>query len=149
MLDVDHGVDVPPSDRNFDGGTREAVRSSAASLSAPVAPPIAAVTDALFSALSNRVTTLEGRVDQLDFRIDELDRSMSGGVPAAMAFGGTMVVPDSTFSISLNASTYQGEQGFSGAITARAGERIYVSAGIAGSTVGDTTGGRVGVSFGF
>jgi hypothetical protein len=66
-----------------------------------------------------------------------------------MAFGGTMVVPDSTFSVSLNASTFQDQQGFSGAIVARAGERVYISAGVAGSTAKNTTGGRVGVAFGF
>ncbi|MXO86767.1 hypothetical protein GRI38_12100, partial [Altererythrobacter aurantiacus] len=103
---------------------------------------IAEISDAQFNALSDRVTGL-------DFRLDELDESTSGGIAAAMAFGGTMIVPDSSISVSLNASTYGGEQGFAGTVSARVAPRIYVSGGIAGSTASDTTGGRVGVAFGF
>jgi hypothetical protein len=132
-----------------DAGTRPAIRSASASLGPVAAPPLAAVTDAQFSALSGRVATLEGRVDAMEFELGRLDTAQRGGIAAAMAFGGTMVVPDSTISFSLNASTYQGEQGFSGAVTARVGERVYISGGVAGSTAKNTTGGRVGVAFGF
>ena len=66
-----------------------------------------------------------------------------------MAMGGTMIVPDSNVSLSLNASTYRGEQGFSGSFAARLAQRVYVSASVAGSTARDSTGGRVGVAFGF
>jgi hypothetical protein len=64
------------------------------------------------------------------------------------SLGGTMVVPDSAISINLNAATYRGEQGFSGTIAARVAPRIYVSAGVAGSTAKKSTGGRVGIAFG-
>ncbi len=117
---------------------------------------IAAVTDAQFDALNGevaqlagRVSLLGGRVDALEFGLDELATQTSGGIAASMAFGGTMVVPDSTFSMSLNAATYNGQQGFSGSLTARLSEKVYVSGGIAGSTARNTTGGRVGVAFGF
>ncbi|MEW4449857.1 YadA-like family protein, partial [Qipengyuania sp. JC766] len=142
-------VAEPPASSGNATGTRTLARSNDTGLALPGAPPIAAVTDAQFDALSGRVATLEGRVDQLDFQLQELDEFTRGGIAAAMAFGGTMIVPDSNVSVSLNASTFGGEQGFSGAVSARISPRIYVSAGVAGSTADDTTGGRVGVAFGF
>src|SRR3546814_17255950 len=76
-------------------------------------------------------------------------RQANGGSATAMAMGGTMIVPDSTVSVSFNLATYRGEQGFSGAAVLRLTPRVYVSGGIAGSTVKGSTGGRVGVAFGF
>ncbi len=108
-----------------------------------------AITDAQFQSLSNSVSALDARVTGLAFDLAELDTRSRGGIAAAMAMGGTMVVPDSTFSVSANISTYRGEQGFSGSIAARVSERIYISASVAGSTADDSTGGRVGVAFGF
>jgi hypothetical protein len=67
---------------------------------------------------------------------------------SAMALGGTMVVPDSNVSITFNAATYRGEQGFSGSAVARLAARIFLSGGIAGATAKGSTGGRVGVAFG-
>ncbi|NNC59699.1 MAG: hypothetical protein HKO05_06880, partial [Erythrobacter sp.] len=110
---------------------------------------IAAVTDAQFNALTGRVSGLENGLAQTNFRLEELDESTTGGIAAAMAFGGTMIVPDSDVSVSVNASTYQGEQGFAGTVTARLAPKVYVSAGVAGSTANNSTGGRVGVAFGF
>ena len=109
---------------------------------------LAAVSDAQFSALETQVGLLGGRVDTLSFRLDDLDQSTRGGIAAAMAMGGMMVVPDSDVSVSLNASTYRGEQGFAGGITARIAPRIYVAGAVTGSTTRNSTGGRVGVSFG-
>jgi trimeric autotransporter adhesin len=60
-----------------------------------------------------------------------------------------MVVPDSTVSVSFNASTYRGEQGFAGGVTARVAPRVYVSGSVAGSTAKNSTGARAGVAFGF
>ena len=60
-----------------------------------------------------------------------------------------MIVPDSNISVSLNASTYRGEQGFAGGITARVAPKVYVSGSLTGSTAKNSTGGRVGVAFGF
>ena len=61
-----------------------------------------------------------------------------------------MVVPDSTISVTLNAATYRGEQGFAGGVTARLSERVYASVAVAGSTGAQSdTSGRVGVAFGF
>ncbi|OBX19896.1 hypothetical protein A9995_04925 [Erythrobacter sp. QSSC1-22B] len=59
-----------------------------------------------------------------------------------------MIVPDSTASVSMNASTYRGEQGFAGTVTARVAPKLYLSEGFAGSTARDSTGGRVGLAFG-
>jgi len=66
-----------------------------------------------------------------------------------MAMGGTVMPPDANFAISFNLATYRGEQGFSASAVARASDHVYISGGIAGSTVRGSTGGRVGVTFGF
>ncbi len=80
---------------------------------------VAQVSTAQFDALS-------GRVNALDFRLEELDESTRGGIAAAMAFGGTMIVPDSKVLVSLNASTHQGERGFA-AFPSEAGKTSYAS----------------------
>lgn len=110
---------------------------------------IAAVTDQQFAALDGRVNALQSGLSDMSFRLDSLDESTSGGIAAAMALGGTMIVPDSNISVTLNGSTYRGEQGFAGSVAARVADRVYISGGIAGSTAKNSTGGRVGVAFGF
>ncbi|MEM6267440.1 MAG: YadA-like family protein, partial [Pseudomonadota bacterium] len=110
---------------------------------------LAQVTEGQFNQLEGTVLALDGRVSGVEFALEDLDQRTSGGIAAAMALGGQMVVPDSSVSFSLNASTYQGEQGFAGSVAARVAERVYISAGIAGSSAPDSTGGRVGVAFGF
>ncbi|MDG2004356.1 MAG: YadA-like family protein, partial [Novosphingobium sp.] len=61
---------------------------------------------------------------------------------------GVGIVPGKAISISMNASTYRGEQGFAGSIAGRVTDSLYVTAGVAGATRGSTTG-RVGMMFGF
>lgn len=100
-------------------------------------------------ALDSGLTQLSGRVDLLELANDRSFDRVNGGIAAAMALGGTMVVPDSDVSVSFNLATYRGEQGFSGAVVVRAAPRVYVNGGFAGSTVKGSTGGRVGVAFGF
>lgn len=100
-------------------------------------------------ALDSKLGVLNDRVDALSLGNDRRFREATGGIVTAMAMGGTMIVPDSTVSVSFNLATYQGEQGFSGAAVVRLTPRVYVSGGFAGSTVKGTTGGRVGVAFGF
>lgn len=107
------------------------------------------VTDAQFGQLESSILALEGRVSGLEFQLQEVDERLTGGIAASMALGGQMVVPDSTVSFSLNASTYHSEQGFAGSLSARVAEKVYISAGLAGSTAPDSTGGRIGVAFGF
>ncbi len=55
---------------------------------------------------------------------------------------GAMIVPENTFSVSFNASTYRGEQGFTGSVTVRLGEKVYVNGGVTGSTARNSTSGR-------
>ena len=100
-------------------------------------------------ALDTNVAALNSRIDALSLGNDRRFREATGGIVTAMAMGGTMIVPDSNVSVSFNLATYQGEQGFSGAAVVRLTPRVYVSGGFAGSTVKGTTGGRVGVAFGF
>jgi hypothetical protein len=107
---------------------------------------------ATLGGLPNRVNLLEQQTAALDARTVVLERhavQANGGIATAMAMGGTMIVPDSDVSVSFNLATYRGEQGFSGAAVVRLAPRVYVSGGIAGSTVKGSTGGRVGVAFGF
>lgn len=75
-------------------------------------------------------------------------RRANGGIAAAVALGGTMIVPDSTISVSFNLATYRGEQGFSGAVVAQLAPKIYAQVGVAGSSVRGSTTGRVGIAFG-
>ena len=142
-------VDVVTIDANGTLGRQRAASVAAVENVRMGMDHIAAVSDAQFSALGARVGALESQMANIGFRLEETDEMARGGIAAAMAFGGTMIVPDSTVSVSLNASTFQGEQGFAGTVAARVAERVYLSGGVTGSTVGDTTGGRVGVAFGF
>lgn len=73
-------------------------------------------------------------------------RQTNGGVAAAMAMGGTIMPGDATLAVSFNLATYRGEQGFSTAVTAKAGDHVYISAGFSGSTVKGSAGGRVGMT---
>lgn len=109
--------------------------------------------DVLNTTQNSRLAALEalstGRIDALEGRVDRIDRMANGGIAAAMAMGGTMVVPDANVSMSFNIATYRGQQGFSGAIVGRVAPKVYINAGVAGSTVKKSTGGRVGVTFGW
>ena len=66
-----------------------------------------------------------------------------------MALGGTLIPPNAEFAVSFNLATYRGEQGFSGSAVARVTDNVWISGGVAGSTVQGSTGGRVGVTFGW
>ena len=64
------------------------------------------------------LATVPGRVSALEGRTSSLERGQRqsiGGIAAAMALGGTIMPPNSTFAVSFNLSTYRGEQGFSAA----------------------------------
>ena len=109
-----------------------------------------------FNALGTRVGAIEGQiltlsagVDQLRSGLSLLQRQSNGGTAAAMALGGTVMPADLDFSLSFNLATYRGEQGFSAAAVAKVRETVWVSGGLAGSTVKGSTGGRVGVTFGW
>ncbi|HEY0595801.1 MAG TPA: hypothetical protein VGD20_08315, partial [Sphingopyxis sp.] len=102
-----------------------------------------------FAAIDGRLMQVDTRIDVLSESTDRRFRHANGGIAAAMALGGTMIVPDSTVSLSFNLATYRGEQGFSGTVAVRAAPRVYFSGGFAGSTVKGSTGGRVGMAIGF
>jgi autotransporter adhesin len=100
---------------------------------------------AAIEGLGGRTGALEGQVTALNQGL----RGANGGIAAAMAMGGTVMPPGSSFAMSFNLATYRGEQGFSGSAVARVSEAVWVSGGVAGSTVRGSTGGRVGVTFGW
>jgi len=100
---------------------------------------------------SNQISTLQGQVGSLQTSVNGLRRNIreaNAGIAAAVALGGTMIVPDSAVSVSFNLATYRGQQGFSGSLVGRLNQRIYVNAGVAASTMRGSTTGRVGISFG-
>lgn len=102
-----------------------------------------------FAAVDSQLSQLDARVDTLSASSDRRFHNANGGIAAAMALGGTMIVPDSMVSVNFNLATYRGEQGFSGAVVVRTSPRVYLSGAFAGSTVKGSTGGRVGIAFGF
>jgi hypothetical protein len=107
--------------------------------------------EAVNTSQSNHISTLQDQVGGLQTSVSGLRRNIqqaNGGIAAAVALGGTMVVPDSNVSLSFNLATYRGQQGFSGAVVGRVAPKIYINAGVGGSTVRRSTAGRVGISFG-
>ena len=100
------------------------------------------------TGLGGRVGALEAGVTQLHIDLRTYNRQATGGIAAALALGGATIVPDSKLSVSFNLSTYRGQQGFSGSVIGRVSDKVYISGGIAGSTVKKSTGGRVGITFG-
>jgi trimeric autotransporter adhesin len=105
--------------------------------------------EALNLNASNSIAGLQNGLNSLEDQLTLNNRQNNGGIAAAMALGGAVIVPDSNVSMSFNLSTYRGQQGFSGSVIGRVSEKVYVSGGFAGSTVKGSTGGRVGVTFGF
>jgi hypothetical protein len=100
---------------------------------------------------SNQISTLQDQVGGLQTSVNGLRRNIreaNAGIAAAVALGGTMIVPDSAVSMSFNLATYRGQQGFSGSLVGRLSQRIYVNAGVGASTMRGSTTGRVGISFG-
>jgi trimeric autotransporter adhesin len=118
-----------------------------------------AQSSAALSQLGSQVQSLQSGQALIDDNVAALQtgqvalgrglRQANGGIAAAMAMGGTMIVPDSNISLNFNLATYRGQQGFSGAVAARVTPKVYISGGFAGSTVKGSTGARVGVAFGF
>ncbi len=96
-----------------------------------------------------RLTSLETSVGGLNTTIDLNRRQANGGIAAAMAMGGAVIVPDSNVSVNFNLATYRGELGFSGSVAGRVAPKVYITAGFTGSTVKGSTGARVGMAFGF
>jgi trimeric autotransporter adhesin len=73
-------------------------------------------------------------------------RQSEAGIAAAMAMGGTVMPSDAKFAMSFNLAAYRGQQGFSGSAVVRASRNVYFQAGVAGSSVKGSTGGRAGVT---
>lgn len=107
---------------------------------------------AQITTLQDQVRGIQGDVAGLRQDIGGLRqdiRRANAGIAAAVALGGTMVVPDSKVSVSFNLATYRGQQGYSAALVGQLAPRIYANVGVAGSTVRGSSTGRVGIAFGF
>ena len=96
-----------------------------------------------------RLDILEAGLGALNNSVNEVDRNANGGIAAAVALGGSFLPPDANFSINFNLATYRGEQGFAGSLVGRVSEEVYITGGIAGSTVRGSTTGRVGIAIGW
>lgn len=113
------------------------------------AGPIAAVTDAQFSALSGRVDTLESGLAMTNMRLEDLDQRMSGGIAAATALGSAIMLPGQRFTFGGNVATYNGEQGYAATFTGRVNDNFALGAGIAGNTGDGEIVAQAGFAFGF
>ncbi|MXO87014.1 hypothetical protein GRI38_13350, partial [Altererythrobacter aurantiacus] len=110
---------------------------------------IAAVTDAQFGALENRVGALETGLSDLGFKLDRMGESTSGGIASAMALGGIGIVPGKSISLTVSGATYGGEQAVAGQFSGRLRENLYLSAGVTTNTADDEVGARVAATIGF
>jgi hypothetical protein len=136
--------------RALGGGS--AYNSATASVSAPsyaIGGESYSSVGGAFAAVDGRLGEIDGRINALSENSDRRIRQANGGIAAAMALGGTVMPPDMRFAVSFNLATYRGEQGFSGSLVARVTNHVWVSGGVAGSTVRGSTGGRAGVTFGW
>jgi autotransporter adhesin len=142
-------TDVVTVDASGTLGRDPSVRQAIAANSSAIASQATAINalQALDVQQNSRLTSLEGLVGNLNQRVDANNRAANGGIAAAMALGGTILPADAKMSMSFNLSTYRGQQGFSGQIVTKAGSHVYINAGVAGSTVKGSTGGRVGMTF--
>lgn len=105
--------------------------------------------EAMNTTQNTRLTSLESLVGGLGTTVELNRREANGGIAAALALGGAVIVPGSNVSMNLNLSTYRGEQGFAFSIAGRVSDKVYLTAGVGGSTVSGSTGGRVGMAIDF
>jgi trimeric autotransporter adhesin len=136
-------------------GTSVSIADIAASDAAQVGPEFLLTVDssgtmgrgsqvATIADLQTQQVLVDDQLATLQRRADGAD----GGIAAAMAMGGMMVVPNSRVTLNFNLATYRGEQGFAGGVVGRLAPRIYVNAVVAGSSQKKSAGGRVGIAFG-
>ena len=98
------------------------------------------------------LTALDTRVARMENNLADLNRGLRrayAGTAGAIAMGGTMIPADQHLAVSFNLATFRGQQGYSGAIVARVSQNVWVNAAAAGSTQRGSTGGRVGMTFGW
>jgi hypothetical protein len=87
-----------------------------------------------------------------NFSATESDATALGqcaDVAAAMALGGTTIVPGKSISMTVAAANYGGQQAFAGSVTGRHAQRLYLAAGVSANTGDNRVGGRVAATFGF
>lgn len=99
--------------------------------------------------MEDRITAFAAQLAQTNNNMQQAERRANAGIAAAMALGGTVMPADMKVSVSFNLATFRGQQGFSGAAVARVSDHVWLSGGVAGSTQRGSTGGRVGVTFGW
>lgn len=148
MLGEDQAVAEPPSEANFDAGTVRPSFNTVSTASLGSAPAISAVTGAQFSALTGRVTTLEGRVDTLSFQLSDLDNRTRGDRlgDGDGRSGNRARQVDLAFDVGRELSWRAGPRRFA---TGQIAEDLYLSAGVSGNTAEGDIGTRATVLFGF
>jgi hypothetical protein len=101
-------------------------------------------------AMSNRISGLAGRLDQVDSRLDFLDRKIAGSTAVAVALSGNTFLPDTTFNLTANISTYDGAQAGAFQFGALVTKNIAVNAGVAtGFNKRGKTAARAGFTIGW
>jgi len=120
--------------------------SSTASAGPPTNAQVAQV--AAVPGAVNAASLPDPVTQKLDALNGDVHRA-TGGVAAAMALGGVFLPPDKHFAVSFNLATFAGERGFAASAVGKVSPAIYLNAGIAGSTAKRSTGGRVGITFGW
>jgi len=121
---------------NYSSGTP--VNSTVTSASQSAKIPVGSTDSFAPDALTDGLDRLGGDV-----------RRATGGVAAAMALGGVFLPPDKNFAISFNLATFAGQRGYAASAVGKVGPAVYLNAGVAGSSAKNSTGARVGVTFGF
>lgn len=105
--------------------------------------------EAVNATQNTRLTSLEALVGGVGATVETNRVEANGGIAAAMAMGGAVIIPGKSVSINFNLATYRGQQGFSTSIAGQVAPSVYLTAGVAASTAKGSTGGRVGVAIGF
>lgn len=125
--------------------TAQTTANSALSAVTAQATTISAI-QALDAQQSTQIASLQAGQTALGNLVTSNNQAANAGIAAAMALGGTVMPQDAKFALSFNLATYRGQQGFSASGVVRANDHVYLQAGVAGSTVKGSTGGRVGMT---
>lgn len=139
-------TDIATVDASGTLGRDTTIRPALASLQSTVTSQGSSISaiQAVDAQQTARLSSLETGQAALGSQVIQNNREANAGIAAAMAMGGVVMPSGANYSVSFNLATYRGQQGFSGSAVQRVSEKVYFSAGIAGSTVKGSTGGRAG-----
>ena len=149
MLDASQDIPEPPAGADPDAGTARVITPAASpnvAVQPSLAPVVSQVTQGQFSALSDRVTTLEGQVETLFDLTSTVDRDAQRGIAsiAAQANPHFPSEPGKT-SYASNVATFRGEVGISAGLMHRFEGDFAITAGVTYAG-GNSTAVRAGIA---